>query len=210
MADIQVSVSQQAAPCRYEVAPIAEAIEGAGGTAPIEVRAHSACAWTAAPDVPFADINPRNGTGSATVNLIVLPNTGAERMVTATVAGKRITLPQRAAASSPSPGPAPAPAPTPAPAPEPAPTPAPTPAPAPTPTPAPAPVSAIDLEGKVESVSGTCPTLTFALNSESVFTTASTVFKKMPCKDVKNGAQLKVSGWRMSDGTVRADQVEKN
>jgi hypothetical protein len=63
--------------------------------------------------------------------------------------------------------------------------------------------------GKVESVSGSCPAaLTFVLNAETVFTTPDTAFKKMHCRDVKIGIDLKVTGWRMSDGTVRADKVE--
>lgn len=210
VADVQVSLSQKAAPCRYEVAPGAEAVGSAGGSAPIEVHAHSACSWTATPEVPYADVNPRAGSGSATVNLIVMPNAGGERMVTATVAGQRVTLPQRGAAATPAPQPTPAPAPAPAPAPSPAPGPAPAPTPEPAPTPGPTPVSAINLEGKVESVSGTCPALTFVLKSETVFTTEATVFNKLPCKDVKKGTQVKVSGWRLSDGSIRADQVEKN
>jgi hypothetical protein len=31
----------------------------------------------------------------------------------------------------------------------------------------------------------------------------------MPCKDVKVDTKVKVSGYVMSDGTVRADKVEK-
>jgi hypothetical protein len=70
-------------------------------------------------------------------------------------------------------------------------------------------VSPIDLDGTIAGVSGTCPLLIFVLDGKAVFTTSATVFKKMPCKDVKNGVEVRVSGYLMSDGTVRADQVEK-
>jgi hypothetical protein len=70
-------------------------------------------------------------------------------------------------------------------------------------------VSPITLEGKIASVSGSCPALSFALEGMTVFTTSSTEFKKMPCKDVKVDTKVKVSGFVMSDGTVRADKVEK-
>ena len=210
--DVQVNLSQQAAPCRYDVAPSADAIQSAGGITAIDVHAHPACSWTAIPEVTFADVTPRSGSGNATLNLTVLPNTGVERMVSATIAGRRVTLPQRAGAPTPAP-PAPAPPPTPTPTPTPAPTPTPDPTPPPPPPPppppGPTPVSQVDIGGRVQSIGGGCPTPTFVVNGQSILTTSDTIFKKMPCKDLKVDVEVKVTGWLMSDGTVRADKVEK-
>jgi hypothetical protein len=50
--------------------------------------------------------------------------------------------------------------------------------------------------------------LTFHLRGQNVWTHASTTFKKGPCKDIETGSELKIEGRRMSDGTVRADEVE--
>ena len=208
--DVQVNLSQQAAPCRYDVAPAVTDIQSAGGVAAIEVHAHPACSWTAVPEVGFATVTPQSGSGNATVNLTVLPNPGAERMVTATIAAQRVTLPQRAAGSTPPP-PAPAPTPSPSPAPTPAPTPdpAPPPPPPPPPPPGPTPVSQVEITGKVQSISVGCPTPTFVVNGQTIFTTPDTEFKKLPCKDLKVDVEVRVSGWVMSDGTVRADKVQK-
>lgn len=206
VADVPVAVSQQGAPCRYDVSVGQESIPAAGGSIPIEVRTHAACAWTAVPEVSWADVNPRSGKGSATVNLIVPANPGADRMATATVAGSRVTLVQRAA-GAPAPAPGPAPAPTPAPTPSPSPEPSPT--PAPTPSPGPTPVSQTDLSGRIDSISGACPALTFTVKSQTIFTTSATDFRKTSCTDLRKGMDVKISGWLMSDGTVRADQVEK-
>jgi hypothetical protein len=70
-------------------------------------------------------------------------------------------------------------------------------------------VSQIELSGKVESVSGACPTPTFSVNGQSIFTTPDTAFKKLPCKDLKVDIEVKVTGWSMSDGTIRGDKIEK-
>ena len=70
-------------------------------------------------------------------------------------------------------------------------------------------MSQIEIGGRVGSVSGACPTPTFSVNGQSIFTTADTVFKKMPCKDLKVETEVKVTGWRMSDDTIRADKIEK-
>jgi len=64
------------------------------------------------------------------------------------------------------------------------------------------------LSGKVESVSGSCPAVTITLSGQTVSATSETMFKKVKCKDVKVGTDVRLTGWRMSDGTVRIDKVE--
>ena len=219
----EAELSQDAAPCRYDVSAPAMPVSSDGGATAIAVRTHQACSWTAASADGWAGASPAAGKGDAAVQLTVAPNDGAPRTTILTIAGQRITVtqlersvpapapaPMPSPAPPPGPSPSPAPPPAPSPAPLPAPSPAPSPAPPPAPAPGPVPVSAIELRGTIDSVSGSCPALTFALRGRTVFTTSSTEFKKMPCKDVRADAELKVTGYLMSDGTVRADKVEKD
>ena len=55
---------------------------------------------------------------------------------------------------------------------------------------------------------GSCPALTFRITGQPVWTTNATEFKKGPCKDISNGSEVKLEGRRMSDGTIRADEIE--
>jgi hypothetical protein len=68
-------------------------------------------------------------------------------------------------------------------------------------------VSDITLTGKVDSVTGSCPALTFTLQGHTVYTTADTQFMKGPCKDIQKNAEVEVRGKLMSDDRVRADRV---
>jgi hypothetical protein len=223
VADRQVSVAQEPAPCRFEVASAATAIAPEGGELTVDVRGHPACTWTARSDVTWAAVSPNTGKGDAVVHVAVSRNTGTARQLSLVVAGQPVNAMQRSADSPPAPTPAPtpappgpAPAPTPAPTPMPAPTPTPTPPPTPSPTPtptppapAPVPVRGIELSGRISDVSGTCPAITFELRGRTVYTTDDTEFKKIPCEKIDRGTDLKVEGMEMSNGTVRADRVAK-
>jgi hypothetical protein len=120
--------------------------------------------------------------------------------------------------SPPSPGPTPQPAPTPAPAPNPnpAPTPEPAPTPQPAPNPAPAPepkpdkAKAIDVEGPITAIGGSCPVVSFTLAGDTnVVTDRQTEFKKIECADLARGVKVKVNGTKQNDGSILADKVEK-
>lgn len=212
---VRAELSQEAAPCRFEVTVSTEPVSADGGDRVIEIRAHPACGWTAASRASWIQVSPTGGRGDGVVRAEVASNEGTTRSGEIAVADERVTLVQAARrvppspAPTPAPGPAPSPGPTPTPpTPPPAPAPAPAPAPPPTPPPSPTPVRAIELKGKVAGVSGTCPSLTFTLEQYTVWTSGSTTFKKGPCRDVKNGADVNVEGFLMSDGKVRADEVE--
>jgi hypothetical protein len=233
--DRQVTVPQGPAPCRFDVARTGEPPGPAGGELSIVVRTHQACAWTAASEVPWANVRPASGRGQATVQVTVQPNPGEARPITVIVAGERVNTMQRSSGSAPppppapspapppSPAPAPAPVPTPAPAPAPAPPPAPAPVPAPPPAPAPAPpppsptppppppapvpVKSISLSGRIQSVSGSCPTLEFELKDYEVHTSSATEFRRGGCRDIRRRSEVEVQGTLMSDGTVSAARV---
>jgi hypothetical protein len=229
----QVAVSQQAAACRYDAGfTTAGPLPTDGGEALVEVRTHSACAWTAASQVPWAVVvSPASGRGNAAIRLTVDPNPGVERPIEILVGGERISKMQSARGAappgpSPSPGPAPtpppAPGPAPAPAPAPSPSPAPPPAPAPDPTPGPGPSPApgpapkpspgpkehAKLDGPIQELSGSCPVLTFRVDRQGVATTPSTKFKGLPCESLRNNTDVKVDGTLMSNGIVVANEVK--
>ena len=66
----------------------------------------------------------------------------------------------------------------------------------------------VTLKGNLESASGTCPTLTFRVDDDVVYTTSVTKYERGECKDVRNDAKVEVRGMLMSDGRVRADRVK--
>jgi hypothetical protein len=222
----QVSVSQRPAPCRFDISPGSIAPLGPeGGQVTIGLTTHPVCEWNARSEVTWAAVSPSTGRGEAAVRVSVQPNSGAERPIELMVAGQRLVTTQRQA-SQPPPPPAP-PVPTPPPSPPPAPpppgpgpappppTPNPPPAPNPTPPPPtpppapdPTPVRRIDLEGRVQNVSGSCPALRFQLQGRQVYTTSATEYDDGRCRDIESRERVKIKGMLMSDGRVRADEVE--
>jgi hypothetical protein len=92
------TVNQAAAPCSYDINPSAQnaPANGGQGTA-IAVSVRAGCAWTAVSNVPWITaVAPASGSGNGTVNFTILPNTGAERVGTLTVAGRTFTVTQAA------------------------------------------------------------------------------------------------------------------
>jgi len=237
VAERQITLAQQPAPCRYALGGAPEAIGSQGGDATIDLDTHIACSWTAQSEQAWATVTPGSGSGAARIRVSVVPNTGPERPVVVSVAGHRVSMTQRAPATVPTPAPNPAPAPappppppspspSPTPTPEPAPTPSPSPSPSPTPSPSPSPtpspspsptppapsqpqpVREIELEGELSQLTGSCPDRRFTLQGRTVYTTASTQYQKGNCNTLKNKADVEVKGMLMSDGTVRADRVK--
>lgn len=206
VAERQVSIVQNAAPCRFEVIPSATSIGAAGGELTVDVRAHPGCAWTARSDVAWAAVSPGSGQGSVIVRIAVSPNTGGARPVSAVVADQPISAMQGAAGA---PVPVPSPSPAPGPAPTPGPAPAPAPAPAPPPPAGPVPIAPITISGKIGDVSGACPAISFQLRDRQVYTTSETEFRKTPCSKIDRGTDVEVEGMEMSDARVRADRVTK-
>ena len=205
----QVSIAQQAAPCRFDLsANTGEALPAEGGQLMVDLRTHGACDWTAASEVAWAAVEPQSGRGPTGVRVAVLPNPGAERRVDVVVAGHRVSTIQRAQGIT-TPPPAPVPPPGPGPTP-PAPTP-PTPPPPqpPPPPPGPTPERKIDLDGRVQSLAGGCPVISFRVGGRTVLTTPETKFKGGSCDNLRNGTEVDVKGMLMSDGTVVAGEVKR-
>ena len=214
VSDKQVTIGQQAAPCRFDIsANTGDPLPPDGGALIVDVRTHSACGWTASSQVAWATVEPATGRGAAAVRVSVAANPGAERPIDAVIAGQRVLATQRAQAGPPAPGPDPAPTPSPAPVPPPpAPPPPAPPAPPPPapPAPAPTPERKIDLKGEIQAISGSCPQVSFRLAGRTVITVPDTRFKGLSCNSLRNSLDVEVKGMLMSDGTVIAEEVKKD
>lgn len=225
VAERQLPVTQQPAPCNFEVGDLPSTFGNQGGEAQVDVRTHSACRWTASADAPWVSVSPSSGTGDGRVTVVMAANGGtSSRLVTVTIADERRSVTQFAAPApaptpTPAPSPSPSPSPTPTPSPSPSPTPSPTPAPTPTPTPpptdptptppppGPAPGDVLELAGTISNLDGVCPTVRFTLAGRTVFTTAETVHETRACPAMSNGLAVEITGTLMEDGSVRADRI---
>ena len=130
VADQIASVTQQAAPCKFDVQASAQEIGSTGGQTPVVVQTQDACTWNASSNATWVSLTPVSGHGTASITATALPNNGAERSAMVMVGQGQLLLRQAAAAASPIPSPVPAPTPGPTPAPNPPP-PSPTPPPTP-------------------------------------------------------------------------------
>jgi hypothetical protein len=102
----QLTVSQEAAPCRFVVSPTALQIEATGGTFPITVSTVSGCTWSAATAATWLRV-VGGGNGSGSANVTVVPNSGPQRSDTVSVAGQSVTVVQSAVDVTPTPNPPP-------------------------------------------------------------------------------------------------------
>ncbi len=86
--------------CTYNVSAASLTVGGAGGAVPLAVTTSAAnCAWTASSNVAWMTIaSGASGTGNGTVSLNIQANTASSaRNGTLTIAGKTVTITQRAA-----------------------------------------------------------------------------------------------------------------
>jgi hypothetical protein len=130
----RVVVTQEAAPCRFEVSPSTRDVHGAGEQISFALTTSDGCAWTARSDADWIRVAQQaTGQGSASILFEVAPNPGAIRTGTVTIAGQvaRVRQGLRTQLPPPAPPPGPGPSPTPPSAPSPEPTPGPPGPPAP-------------------------------------------------------------------------------
>lgn len=208
VADQRADIGQEAAACDYTLSAPAGALQAAGANTSVDLRTRPGCGWQARTDSSWLSVRPESGSGQAVLVVTAAPNAGTERTANVLVSGQRVTLRQLAAPPAPSPTPAPTPAPTPPPPPTPAPTPTPTPTPPPAPSPPPPGPQPISVDGKVNDLRGSCPSLTFTLKQYTVRATPATEYRKGPCKDVRNGKDVRVIGTLSSATTIDATSIE--
>src|SRR5207244_12135589 len=72
----------------------------------------------------------------------------------------------------------------------------------------PATTTPVTLTGTVSGSTGTCPTVTFMVQSTKVTVNNATTYPQTSCADAtKNTASVKVTGTKQSDGSVLATSV---
>jgi len=93
-----LTVTQQAVPCTFSIAPTSQTVAAAGGTGSIGVTAGASCGWTASTGAAWITISgAASGTGNGTVTFVADPNaTGADRSGIISIAGQSFTLTQTA------------------------------------------------------------------------------------------------------------------
>lgn len=62
--------------------------------------------------------------------------------------------------------------------------------------------------GTIAQLSGTCPSLAFALGTQAVSTNASTTFNGTACANLANGTHVDVAGVTQSSGSILAARVD--
>lgn len=98
--DQRTGIVQEGADCTFAVTPTAYGLGADGGTFPVTVRTDGSCAWTAAEDVPWAEIvGTSNVTGPGTVRVRVEPNTEGNRRAALQVAGQTVAIDQAGASA---------------------------------------------------------------------------------------------------------------
>jgi all-beta uncharacterized protein/BACON domain-containing protein len=94
----QVSIVQDAAPCRFTVSASDTTVPASGGKLTVKVDAVTGCTWSAqssAPWLSISSVGSGNGNGSVTFDAAV--NEGDARSASLTVAGTTIAVSQTAA-----------------------------------------------------------------------------------------------------------------
>jgi hypothetical protein len=94
-----LTVTQQAVPCTFVIAPTSQAFVSGGGSGTVSVTTGGSCGWTAATNNAewLTITGGAAGTGSGAVTFSVGVNAGPQRTGTLTIAGQTFTVTQDAA-----------------------------------------------------------------------------------------------------------------
>ncbi len=82
--------------CSIAIAPTSARVPAAGGTSTIAITAGDGCSWSAESSEPWLTVAPRTGEGSASVQVVVAANSGAQRQGTVVIGGQSFTVTQDA------------------------------------------------------------------------------------------------------------------
>jgi hypothetical protein len=66
----------------------------------------------------------------------------------------------------------------------------------------------VDFSGRISSLSGGCPAVTFRTDRWLVVTDAGTEFRKSSCSELVNGANVDGRGRMQANGAVLAERIE--
>ena len=182
----RVELAQDGAPCRFDLDTGRAEVPATGGDFRIAVTAMTGCAWSARPlDVWINVAAGGSADGSGVIQLSAAANGGPARQGSVTVANQTVTVTQPASIPGTPPGGGgtggggnP-----------------------------PAKGRKVEIDGRVGSLRGACPNLTFAVNGSTIFTDGKTGYRGGDCKHVENGLPVIVSG-EESGGRVNAERVD--
>ena len=99
--DQRIGVTQEGRGCSYTVTGPSDVAAPTGERRSASVSTLSGCAWTATSSASWLVVLNPNGSGPATLTFDVLPNTGATRQATITVATSTYLVTQSAAPAAP-------------------------------------------------------------------------------------------------------------
>ena len=92
--DSHVAISQEAAPCRFELGSQRARLDGAGGQASVIVSTIDGCRWQASTSADWLRVLTPGGEGSGAVHVNVSRNGGPERATTISIAGLSFAVSQ--------------------------------------------------------------------------------------------------------------------
>ena len=101
----RVEISQEPAPCRYQVSPGTAEVAAAGGTIAIGLTAPGGCSWSAQTGAPWLTSSPGTGQGSASIHVAAAPNPAGARDAAINIAGTNVSVRQAGTTTPPPPPP---------------------------------------------------------------------------------------------------------
>jgi hypothetical protein len=183
-----VQLRQSAAPCRYDLRAGGALIGSAGGNLAVTIDTLTGCGWSASSDASWLTITSgQSGNASGTVGLVVAANAGAARVGHAVVGGQTFTVTQDAAGSG---------------------SPSVPPPPEPPRTPPPTGGQTKQVDGSIGMLSGHCPNVTFVVHATKVVAGSSTEYRKGDCGDLRNRADVTVTGTVQPNQSLLATRIE--
>jgi hypothetical protein len=113
--DQRITLTQEPAPCRWELGQMRASVGADGGTVVIPLSTLIGCPWTATPTEGWLRVPRSSGTGPAQIDVSVQANPGGVRSAEVMVAGFGFIVTQGSHEAAPAPAPAPPDAPPPPP-----------------------------------------------------------------------------------------------
>ncbi len=109
--DTRVTLTQEAAPCRYQLGSSEARLSHDGGRTAIRISTAGGCNWSATSSASWARVLTASGSGTATVEVEVGENDGPQRTATVAIASQQFTIVQDSRPSTTPPPPPPPPPP---------------------------------------------------------------------------------------------------
>jgi hypothetical protein len=107
--ETRLSLTQEAAPCRFELGSAEVRMSSDGGQTAVGVTANGGCDWRVTSEVSWVRVLTDSGSGTGRVELDVSANSGSERSGDVRIADRSVRIVQSGRATPPSPGPTPPP-----------------------------------------------------------------------------------------------------